>query len=471
MCESTSKEVFIVMVEKNAAFQEELVWEEVPDIVEPVLKIDERPKTIWETVLYGWQHTLVDITPLVFPLIVAAALQMSPDQAISLVNATLVAMGIATLIQTTLGNRLPIIQGPSITVGGTVMSVGSIFGVPAMWGAVFVGGIVETIIGISGVLGTLKKVFPIAVAGIVVTCIGLNLGMTAVGWMVGDGNPMNFVLGGVVIALIILLQLKTRKIAGGTFARGAIFFSIWIVGIGLAGALGLVNWELIHSRPWFAFPKLFPYGGPGFGWSVAIGAIFGILAGYLGSMVESIGDYAATCAVSGETFKVRHMNRGITAEGVGCILASFLGGLPVTSYTQNIGVIANTRIASRFVVQVGALFLILYGLSPKFGALLAVIPRPVMGGVFILVCGSIIMSGMKLINSAPKTEGNGILVGLTLLLAVGLPVYARASLGEWMKTVTPFVRMLFTNTVVIAVIAGIVLNILINHIVAKEEKS
>jgi uracil-xanthine permease len=459
------------MVEKNGAVQEELVWEEVPDIVEPVLRIDERPKTVWETVLYGWQHTLVDITPLVFPLIVAGVLKMSPDQAIGLVNATLVAMGVATLIQTTLGNRLPIIQGPSITVGGTVMSVGSIFGIPAMWGAVFVGGIVEMIVGASKVLGALKKVFPIAVAGIVVTCIGFNLGMTAVGWMVGDGSPINFVLGAVVIALIILLQLKTRGIAGGTFARGAIFFSIWIVGLGVAGSLGMVNWELIHSRPWFAFPKLFPYGGPGFGWSFAVGAIFGVLAGYLGSMVESIGDYAATCAVSGETFKVRHMNRGILSEGVGCVIASLLGGLPVTSYTQNIGVIASTRIASRFVVQVAACFLILYGLSPKFGALLAVIPRPVMGGVFMLVCGSIVISGMKLINSAPKTEGNGILVGLTLLLAIGLPVYAKASLGEWMSTVTPFVRMLFTNTVVIAVIVGILLNIIINHVVAKGDKA
>jgi uracil permease len=233
----------------------------------------------------------------------------------------------------------------------------------------------------------------------------------------------------------------------------------------------MVNWELIHSRPWFAFPKLFPYGGPGFGWSFAAGAIFGVLAGYLGSMVESIGDYAATCAVSGETFKVRHMNRGILSEGVGCVIASLLGGLPVTSYTQNIGVIASTRIASRFVVQVAACFLILYGLSPKFGALLAVIPRPVMGGVFMLVCGSIVISGMKLINSAPKTEGNGILVGLTLLLAIGLPVYAKASLGEWMSTVTPFVRMLFTNTVVIAVIVGILLNIIINHVVAKGDKA
>jgi xanthine/uracil permease len=119
---------------------------------------------------------------------------------------------------------------------------------------------------------------------------------------------------------------------------------------------------------------------------------------------------------------------------------------------------------------VAACFLILYGLSPKCGALLAVIPRPVMGGVFMLVCGSIVNSGMKLINSAPKTEGNGILIGLTLLLAIGLPVYAKASLGEWMSTVTPFVRMLFTNTVVIAVIVGILLNIIINHIVAKGDK-
>lgn len=446
--------------------EEESVWEEIPEMSKPILTVEERPDTWWESLLYGWQHTLVDITPLVFPLIVASALKLPTEAGIALVSATLFGMGVATLFQTTFGNRLPIIQGPSITVGGTVMSVGSIFGLPALWGGIFIGGLIETIVGASKVLGALRKVFPITVTGLVIMCIGLNLGMTAVGWMVGKGDPENFLLAGSVIALIYFLQLKTKNIANGVIARGSIFFSIWIIGLGLGGFLGKVNWALIESRPWFAFPELFPYGGPGFGWAIVPGAIIGLLAGYLGSMVESIGDYAATCAVSGERYKVKHMNKGIMSEGIGCMFSSIFGGLPVTSYTQNIGVIASTKIASRFVIQVTAVILILYGLSPKFGALLAAIPQPALGGVFVVVCGSIVTSGIRLVTSAKNTDNNNLLIGMTLLLAIGLPIYVKTALAAWLKTLSPFAVLLMTNTVVIAVIGGIVLNFILNHLLA-----
>lgn len=456
------------MKEEKTSLEEQAVWEEVPEMITPLLTIEERPAAWWESLLYGWQHTLVDITPLVFPLIVAAALKLPAEAGIALVSSTLFAMGIATLIQTTIGNRLPIIQGPSITVGGTVMSVGSIFGLPALWGGIFIGGLIESLVGASKILGSLRKVFPITVTGLVVVCIGLNLGMTAVGWMVGKGDAENFLLAGTVVGLIYFLQLKTKHIANGVIARGSIFFSIWIVGLGLGGALGKVNWALIESRPWFALPQLFPYGGPGFGWAIVPGAIIGLMAGYLGSMVESIGDYAATCAVAGERYKVRHMNKGIMAEGLGCMVSSMLGGLPVTSYTQNIGVIASTKIASRFVIQIAAVILMFYGLSPKFGALLAAIPQPVLGGVFVVVCGSIVTSGIRLITSAQNTDNNNLLVGMTLLLAVGLPVYVKSSLGQWLETLSPFAKLLTTNTVVIAVIAGILLNYILNHLLGEK---
>ena len=145
---------------------------------------------------------------------------------------------------------------------------------------------------------------------------------------IGDGRSMNFALAAAVVALIFVFQVALRNVLGGLLARGAIFCSIWIVGLGVAGLLGEVDWALVAGKPWFALPQLFPYGGPGFGWQWSVAAILVILAGYLGSMVESLGDYAATCAVAGETYRVRHMNRGIFAEGLGSVLASTLGALP-----------------------------------------------------------------------------------------------------------------------------------------------
>lgn len=445
---------------------EESVWEETPDMVEPDYAIDERPDTWWESILYGWQHTLVDTTPLVVPLVVASAIGMSSAQGAQFVNLCLFTMGIATLLQTTIGNRLPIIQGPSATLTGTLVSVGGTLGGPAMWGGVFIGGLTEMFIGLFGILKYLRKFFPITVSGVVVISIGISLGQTAVGWMIGDGRPINFILAAIAIALIFIFQV----FFDGVLSRGSIFFSIWIVGLGLGSLLGEVDWALVASKPMFAFPKLFPFGGPGFGWEFGVAAIFGVFAGYLGSIVESIGDYAATCAVAGEEYKVKHMNRGIFSEGLGSVVASIFGGMPCTSYTQNIGVIATTKIASRFVVKIAAVILMLYGLIPKFGALLVAMPRPVIGGVFVVVCGTISMSGIQLIHAAEDNTINSLIIGSTLVFAIGIPVYTQNTLGEeWLGQLPAFVELLLTNTVVLSVILGITLNAILNVGMAKNQ--
>ncbi|MFQ5584978.1 MAG: solute carrier family 23 protein, partial [Calditrichia bacterium] len=188
--------------------------------------------------------------------------------------------------------------------------------------------------------------------------------------------------------------------------------------------------------------------------------------------VESLGDYAATCAVADEKYTVTHMNRGILAEGLGSMLAAVFGGLPCTSYTQNIGIIATTRVASRFVVQIAAVILILYGLCPKFGALLIAMPRSVLGGVFIIVCGMILMSGIKLLNSAPQTTANFLLAGTTLICAIGVPVYAKFVLGTaWLNQLPAILKMLVTNTVVLAVLLSVGLNLGLNIILKNEGKT
>lgn len=442
---------------------DEAVWEATPQVAEPIYKIDERPGTWWECLLFGWQHTLVDISPFVLPLAIAGALGMSAADGAQLINNCLVAMGVATLIQTTIGNRLPIIQGPSATLTGTLAPIAGQLGAPAMWGGIFVGALVEMAVGASRILRLLRRLFPIAVSGVVVLSIAVALGQLAVRLMIGAGRGLDFMLAGSVIALIFVLQIALRNVLGGLLARGAIFLSIWIVGLGVAGFAGEVDWGLVASKPWLALPRLFPYGGPGFGWELGLAAVAVILVGYFGSMVESLGDYAATCAVAGETYRVRHMNRGIFAEGLGSAVAAILGGLPCTSYTQNIGIIATTRVASRFVVQIAAGVLILYGLCPKFGALLVAMPRSVLGGVFVIVCGMIAVSGIRLVAAAPATTANSLVVGSTLIAAVAVPAYVKSALGDaWLDRLPTLVSLLMTNTVVLAVVLGVGLNFVLN---------
>ncbi len=434
-------------------------WEDLPAVAEPVYRIDERPPSWAETILYGWQHTLVDISPFVLPLAVAAAVGMTASESARFINFCLFSMGVATLIQTTVGNRLPIIQGPSTTLTGTLAPIAAQVGPAAMWGGAFVGGLVEMVAGASGLVGAARRLFPPVVAGVVVLTIALALGQVAVRLMVGDGSAANFALAGLVLALIAFLQLRFRAVWGGLLSRAAIFISIWVVGLGVGGALGRVDWALVGDKPWLAAPVLFPFGGPGFGWELSIAAIAAVLAGYLGSMVESLGDYAATCAVAGERYTVRHMNRGIFAEGLGSAIAAGLGGLPCTSYTQNVGIIAATRVASRTVVRVAAVILLLYGLSPKFGALLVALPRSVLGGVFVLVCGMIVVSGLRILERVASTTANHTLIGTTLVIATALPVYVQFGLGtEWLGGQPIILRLLLTNSVVLGVLLAVGLN-------------
>jgi len=433
-------------------------------MTELAYRVDERPRRAWESLLYGWQHTLVDISPFVLPLAVASAIGMDAAQQAELISFTLLAMGVATLIQTTVGNRLPIIQGPSATIIGVMAPVGAQLGAAAMWGGALAGAALETLFGITGAIGVLRRFFPPLVSGIVIMTIGLSLGQLAVRLSIGSGSGGEIGFAIATVALVLVLQTYGRGIAGGLVARAAVFLSIWIIGLGIGGATGQVDWALVAQQQWFQVPRLFPHGSP-LGWDYRVVAVAAIFAGYLGSMVESVGDYVATCEVAGEKFEKRHVDRGIVAEGIGCLLATALGGMPCTSYTQNVGIIAATGVASRHVVRVAAGILLLYGLCPKFGALLVALPRPVLGGVFLIVCALIVMSGIGLVRRATDTPTNRLIAGLALVAALGVPLYVTHGLGEaWLAQSSIFTRVALTNPIVLGVALAIALNALLNGV-------
>lgn len=453
---------------------DEAVWERLPGTRAPVYGIDERPGTWWESLLYGWQHTLVDVSPFVLPLALAGALGMDAAASARLISFCLMAMAVATLLQTTIGNRLPIVQGPSAILTGALVPVAGQFGAGAMWGAVVAGAAVETAVGALGLLRWLRRLFPPAVSGVVVMTIGLSLGELAARMSIGAGRGRDLAFAGATVALIVLLQVGARRPLGGLVARGAIFLVIWTVGLGAGSLLGEVDWALVAGRPWLALPRLFPYGGPGFGWELAAGAVAGALVGYAGSVVESIGDYAATAAAAGERLTVRHLNRGIFSEGLGCLAAACLGGMPCTSYTQNVGVIATTGVASRHVVRIAAGILFLYGLCPKFGALLVAMPRAVLGGVFVVVCGTIVVAGMRLAGAAGpagETTVDRLVIGTTLVASLGVPAYARFVLGaEWLDRLPALARLAATSPVVLAVVLAVGLNLVLGVLLGGGER-
>ncbi|HVS03262.1 MAG TPA: solute carrier family 23 protein [Thermoanaerobaculia bacterium] len=440
------------------------VWEEDLEVLEPHYAIDDVPP-LAETALYAWQHTLVDVSPFVLPLVVARAIGYDDAAAAAMVSACLALMGLFTFVNATWGHRLPSVMGPSATMTAAMASVGSVFGAPAMWGAAAVGGLVEAAVGASGALGALRRFLPPHVCGLVVLTIGLTLGRVAAGWVFADPRPEMLGLGLATAASIVALTVAGGRFGLGVLARGAIVVSLLLWGVVAAVGLGLADFTPLAAAPWLALPRLMPFGGPGLGWALTAGALFGILAGYVGSIAESIGDYAGTCAVSRVTYTVRHMRRGITVEGLASAVAPLFGAIPLTTYSQNTGVIATTRVASRRVVQVAAGILLLYGLCPKVAALLLVLPRPVVGVVFMVVCGMIAVAGVRLLACGVKDEAWLLTTALTLAVALTVPVVAPAQ-GEWFAGLHPFARLFLGNAVVLATVLAVGLNALLRTTLA-----
>ncbi len=432
--------------------------------------IEDRPDTWWETLFYAWQITLVDFTPFIWAG-AFVAIAGFPDTIIpTMISACFLAMGIGTLIQTIFGNRLPIVQGPSSSVLTAMGGVAAVYGFPAMWGAVIVGGFVEFLIGASRILGRIRRFIPPVVTGSVVTTIGFVASRIAVGWIFTSTEPIYLILALLAFLLALFLKFKGK----GILSQGFVLISVLAVGVVLSTILGRFDWAAVAAEPWFALPRLFPFRGFD-GTNAAVTfttvAIIGGFTGYIGSMFESIGDYAATCAVSGETYRVKHINRGIAAEGVGCMASGFLGALPVTSYTQNIGIVAATGIASRFITQVAAVMFLLYGLSPKLAMLLACIPRPVVGGVFLISASLIMFSGIEVVLSEAQSFENSLVAGTTIAAGVMVPVFSATNGAEWVASMTPFFRMYMGNNIFIAVTVGVVMNLLVNHFLSPKDSN
>ncbi len=427
--------------------------------------IEDRPDTWWKTIFYAFQITLVDFTPFIWGGMFVSLAGLPETILPTMISSCFLAMGVATLIQTTLGNRLPIVQGPSSSVLTAMGGVTAIYGFPAMWGAVLVGAAVEFLIGITRILGSLRKFIPPVVTGSVVTTIGFVAAKIATGWMFGNPEPLHLILAFVAFVVALVLKFKGR----GILSQGFVLIAVVIVGVVASTLLGKFNWPAVFAEPWFALPRFFPFRGlDGTNKAVSFGtlAIIGGFTGYIGSMFESLGDYAATCAVSGETYRVKHINKGIAAEGVGCFFSGLVGALPVSSYTQNIGIIAATGIASRFITQVAAVMFLFYGLSPKLAMLLASIPRSVVGGVFLISASLIMFSGIEVILSEGLSFENNLVAGTTIATGVMVPVFAATTGAQWVNSLSAFPKMYMNNNIFIAVTVGVVMNLLINHLLS-----
>jgi len=398
--------------------------------------IDDKPPRV-ETIILGLQHYLTMFgSTVAIPLLLAPAFGIvDPVEKGWLIATMFFVSGITTFLQTTWGNRLPIVQGgtfsflaPTFAICGmaALANAGWEVRMQHVQGAIIAGSLVEIVVGASGMVGRLLRfVGPITIAP-TIALIGLSL--------FKFGAPeagRHWPIGGLTIFLIILFSQYLRH-KHRTFELYPILLAImtaWSVSA-IFTALGFfpeghpahTSLDNLKNAPWFRIPYPFQWGLPQFG----AAAFVGILAGYIASMVESIGDYYACARLSGAPTPDKNtINRGITFEGIGCFVAGIFGtGNGTTSYSENIGAIGLTRVGSRRVVQAGAVIMILLGTVSKFGALFTTIPQPIVGGMYCAMFGMIAAVGLSNLQFIDLNSARNLFIlGFAFFMGLSVPEY------------------------------------------------
>ncbi len=372
-------------------------------------------------VVLGFQHVLAMFgATITVPLVVGNAIGLEQHEIALLIQVVLLAMGIATILQTTIGSRYPIVQGSSFAFIPGLISIGGSSGLAAVEGALIAGGIVEALFGGLGIVGRLRKLFTPVVTGVTIMLIGFSLAHVAVKYALNffadstaASAPTAFVIALITFAVTVAVALKSK---GALRAMPVIVGAV--VGYIVSIPLGMTDFTLVSELPVFNIPTPFPWGLPVF----EVSAIVILLFAYMVSIIESVGDYHAISAISEAPITRKHINRGIMSEGVACTIAGIFGACGTTSYSENIGLVALTKVASRQVVQVGAVILIALSLFPKFSGVLASIPQPVLGGLTVALYGMISVTGLRLIKeNVELNDRNMLIIASSLIVGLGAP--------------------------------------------------
>ena len=395
---------------------------ETVEVDKPILKVGIEDKVEpSKALVFGLQHVLAMFGATVtVPLVVGGAIGLSGSQIATMIQTVLLAMGIATLLQTIIGSRYPIVQGSSFAFIPGLISIESTLGMAAVQGALIAGGLVEAAIGWLGIIGKIRKLFTPLVTGVTITLIGFSLANVAINNFfnaysdpAGETLAKATFVGTITFLTTVLVALRSR---GALKAMPVVIGAI--VGYAVSIPLGLTYFGLLKDLPAFSAPKLFPWGAPVFdGTSIVL-----LLFAFMVSIIESVGDYHAIATITGADITEKHIGRGIGAEGLACTIAGALGACGTTSYSENIGVVALTKVGSRHVVQIGAVILILLSLVPKFAGVLASMPAPVLGGLTLALYGMISVTGLRLIKEKVEfNDRNVLILAAALIAGLGAP--------------------------------------------------
>jgi xanthine permease len=417
----------------------------------------------------GIQHVLAMFVSNVTPAIIVAGAagfgfgSNSPDfpNMIYMIQMSMLFAGIATLFQTIgfgpVGARLPIVQGtsfaflpvmiPAVAGQGTA-------GLAGLMTGIIIGGLFHTFLGTF--IGRLRFALPPLVTGLIVLMIGLALVKVGIQYAAGGvplmGKPEFGSLAMWTPALVVIVvTLALKFFTRGMMSVAAVLIGL-IAGYVVAYAMGQVNFGNVARASMFEFPTPFKWGIE-FNTAIIIGMCFMAVI----SAIETVGDVSGICkGGAGREATDKEIQGATYADGIGTAVAGIFGGLPNTSFSQNVGLISMTGVMSRHVVTIGAIFLIVCGLVPKFGAIVSTVPINVLGGGVIVMFGMVCAAGVNMLSDVIWNRRNMVIFAVSLSVGLGLQLEPTA-----LQHLPRTLQILLTSGLLPAAGLSIILNLLL----------
>ena len=424
-----------------------------------IYKLDGRVP-IGKAIPFGLQHILAMFVSNLAPITMiagAAKVPVTGAELGMLLQNAMFAAGIATMIQLyplwKIGSRLPVVMGVSFTFVTVLSTISANYGYPAVIGAVLIGGLFEGTLGLSAKYW--RKIISPIVAASVVTAIGFSLFTVGArsfggGYATDFGSVSNLLLGLITLATCLLWNM----FATGYLTQLSVLAGL-IVGYIVAIFMGKVDLSMIMSGGIVALPHLLPI-KPEF----HAGAIMSACIIFLVSAAETIGDTSALVAGGlGREITGEEISGSLACDGYGSFISGLFGCPPVTSFSQNVGLVAMTKVVNRFTIMTGAVAMILAGLFPPIGNFFASLPQSVLGGCTIMMFGTILTSGMQMIANCGFTQRNITIVAMALSIGIGFTTTSES--GIWAEF-SPVVQSVFSaNVVAVVFVVAIIMNLIL----------
>ena len=424
-----------------------------------IYKLDGRVP-IGKAIPFGLQHILAMFVSNLAPITMiagAAKVPVTGAELGMLLQNAMFAAGIATMIQLyplwKIGSRLPVVMGVSFTFVTVLSTISANYGYPAVIRAVLIGGLFEGTLGLFAKYW--RKIISPIVAASVVTAIGFSLFTVGArsfggGYATDFGSVSNLLLGLITLATCLLWNMFAK----GYLKQLSVLAGL-IVGYIVAIFMGKVDLSMIMSGGIVALPHLLPI-KPEF----HAGAIMSACIIFLVSAAETIGDTSALVAGGlGREITGEEISGSLACDGYGSFISGLFGCPPVTSFSQNVGLVAMTKVVNRFTIMTGAVAMILAGLFPPIGNFFASLPQSVLGGCTIMMFGTILTSGMQMIANCGFTQRNITIVAMALSIGIGFTTTSES--GIWAEF-SPVVQSVFSaNVVAVVFVVAIIMNLIL----------